>query len=204
MYKRGQELYVDLMADPVPRRYRREVLEGLLGPFEEGVPLLVPGEIDVLVPFHGVRASCHVRLYGVVDDEVHGDDGVDGLRIPADFGDGFPHGGEVGDGGPSGKVLKEDPCGDPRDIHVVTFGRPRGDVPHVLVSDGLSPLPEDAFDQDPDRVRDLLEVLHYALVLQFPKAEDGDLPLGGHYLLGAVSDSIHGINLYTRTIGMGY
>ena len=38
----------------------------------------------------------------MVDDQVDGDDGVDGFRVFADFGDGLPHGGEIGDDGSAG------------------------------------------------------------------------------------------------------
>ena len=86
--------------------YRREVLEGLLGPFEEGVPLLVPLEIELLVEFERIVPSGEVGVDGVVDDQVDGDQGVDELRVLAHGLDGVPHGCQVGDGGSSGEVLQ--------------------------------------------------------------------------------------------------
>ena len=121
----GQVLQVDLVADSVPRGNRTEVLEGPLGPFEEGVPLLVPLEVQLLVEFEGVVPSGEVGVDGVVDDEVHGDQGVDELRVLAHGLDGVPHGCQVRDRRSSGEVLQQDPCGDPGDVAVgVLFGIP--------------------------------------------------------------------------------
>ena len=118
----GQILQVDLVADTVSGGHGTEVLEGPLGPLEEGVPLLVPLEIELLVEFERIVPSGEVGVDGVIDDQVDGDQGVDELRVLAHGLDGVPHGCQVGDGSSSGEVLQQDPRGDPGDVAVGVLG----------------------------------------------------------------------------------
>ena len=181
------------MADTVPGRDGAEVLQGPLGPFEEGVALLVPLEVQLLVELLGVVAAGVVGVDGVVDDQVHGHQGVDELRVLAHGGHGGPHGCEVRDDGAAGQVLKQDPGGDPGDVLVCVLLRvPGGGGDDVVVGDvDAVALPEHALDEDLDGIGDLVEVLDDPLGLQLAEAVYRDVALCGGEGLGARSDFCH-------------
>ena len=48
-----------------------------------------------------------INLDRVIDDQIGRADGVDGERITAEFADGVAHGGEIDQGGDTGKVLQD-------------------------------------------------------------------------------------------------
>ena len=198
-----QVLQVDLVADTVSGGNGAEVLEGPLGPLEEGVPLLVPLEVELLVELERIVPSSIIRVDGVVDDQVHGDEGVDELGVLAHGLDGVPHGCQVGDGGSTGKVLEEDPCGDPRDVAVGVLDCVPGCCGEdILIGDDLAiPLPEHGLDEDLDGIGHLGEVLDDTFLLQLPKAVYLDLTLCGLDRLLAFSDFCHEIPLGLHNTG---
>ena len=193
VHEGGQVLQVDLVADPVSRGHGAEVLQALLGPLEQGVALLVPLEVQLLVELLGVVPPGVVRVDGVVDDEVHGHQGVDELGVLAHGGHGGPHAGQVRDDGSAGQVLQQDPGGDPRDVLVrVLDGVPGCGGDDVVVGDGGSvALPEHALDEDLDGVGDLGEVLDDSFRLQLAEAVYRDVALCGGEGLRARSDFCH-------------
>ena len=129
----------------------------------------------------------------MVDDQVHGHQGVDELRILPHGGHGGPHAGQVRDHGTAGEVLQQDPGGDPRDVLVrVLDGVPGCCGDDIVVCDGGSvALPEHALDEDLDGVGDLGEVLDDSFRLQLAEAVYRDVALFGGEGLRARSDFCH-------------
>ena len=96
------------MDDAGVRGHHAEVVERLLAPLEELVPLAVALELQVAVDREGVRATEGVGLHRVVDDELDGLEGVDPLGVAAEGGHRVAHRGEVDDAGDAGEVLEDD------------------------------------------------------------------------------------------------
>src|SRR5204862_2057693 len=78
-------LEVDLVADARARRDDLEIVERLAAPFEELIAFLVAliFEFDVLLEGLGVAEL--VDHHAVVDDQMHGDERVDLLRVAAEL-----------------------------------------------------------------------------------------------------------------------
>jgi hypothetical protein len=89
----------------------------------------------------------------VVDHEVHGDEGVDPLRVGPEPLHRGAHGGQVHDRGHAGEVLEDHPGGHEGQLHVLRSRRvPGPEVLHVLRGDELAvDAPEDSLEQDLDR-----------------------------------------------------
>ena len=102
---RGQVLQVDLVHDAGTGRHQREVVEGALRPAQERVSLLVALELTRHVHLEGSGNAVVIDLDRVVDDQVHGHDGVD-LAIVASFArHRRPHRRQVYDRGDAREVL---------------------------------------------------------------------------------------------------
>ena len=106
------------MTDAGPRRDHAEVVERLLTPAQELIPL------DVALVFHphvdqerGVAAEL-VNLYGVVDHQIDRLLRIDPGGLTAEAGDGIPHGGEIHHAGDPRKILQKNTGGAKRDFRV--------------------------------------------------------------------------------------
>ena len=101
----GQIFKIDLMADAGAGRHDREIGEGVLAPFQEGVAFAIAliFERDILLQ-RGFRAEI-VDDHRMVDDEIDGHQRVDLFRIAAEMGDAVAHRGEIDHGRNAGKIL---------------------------------------------------------------------------------------------------
>ena len=119
----GEVLQVDLVADAGVRRHDEEVVEGLLGPAQQLVALLVALELEVGVDPERARAAEGIRDHGVVDDELRRDERVDLLRVAAERGHGVAHRDQVDHAGHAGEVLQQHPGRRVLDLRAVLRGR---------------------------------------------------------------------------------
>ncbi len=107
----GQVLQVDLVADPGPRRDDPKAAECLLCPPQELVPLDVAPVLNVDVGGEGRCKSRGLGDDGMVDDELDGDERIDGVGVAAQFRECIAHGRQVDHTRDAGEVLHEDPLG---------------------------------------------------------------------------------------------
>ncbi len=112
----GQVFQVDLVADAGPRRYDAEAVESLLGPAQELVTLDVAPVLDVDVGGEGRGEARGLGDDGVVDDELDGDEGVDGGGIAAHLRQRSTHGGQIDDRRDPREVLHEHTLGGEGDL----------------------------------------------------------------------------------------
>ena len=112
----GKEFHVHLMHDARVWRHDLEIVERLLSPFEELVTFPVALEFDLGVEFRRVDDAELVHLYGMVDDQFSGLQGVDLLGVAPQFGDGVAHGRQIHHRGDAGEVLHQHPGGAVLDL----------------------------------------------------------------------------------------
>ena len=112
------------MADAGVGRHHLEVVECLLAPAQERVPLAVALELELGVPLEGEPLGEHVHLDRVVDHELDRNERIDLGGVAAQLLHGVAHGGEVDDRRHAGEVLHQD------------AGGPVGDLPRGLVLRG--------------------------------------------------------------------
>ena len=105
----GEVFQVDLVADAGVRWDHHEVVEGLLRPSQQLVALVIALELQLGVLPGCIRGAEHIGDDRVVDHEFTGDQGVDPLRVTAQFGHRIAHGHQVNDAGHTGEVLHEHP-----------------------------------------------------------------------------------------------
>ena len=133
-----------------------EVLEGVLAPAQEHVPLAVARELELRVQLERVRLREVVDLHGMIDDELDGLQRVDPLRIAAEPDDAVAHRGEVDDRRHAGEVLKEHARRHERDF-LLQVGRriPGRQRPDRVRLDELAVFAtEQVLEQDLLRVRE--------------------------------------------------
>ena len=154
-----EELEVHLVDDPGRRRNDLEVREPALAPAQERVPLAVPLELELgVAPIaNGVANSSTCTEWSITSSA-----GSCGLirSGAAEVGHRVPHRGEVDDRRHAGEVLEQHAPGRERDLLRRLRRRDpardgldvgRGDRDAVLV-------PEDVLEQDPQRVREAVDV----------------------------------------------
>ncbi len=118
-----------------------EVVEGVLAPAEEGVPLAIALELQLSVDGEGPRRPGLVDLDGVVDDQLDRLERVDLPRITAQPLHRVAHGGQVHDCRNAGEVLQQDPAGPEGDLGLgLGLGVPRGQGFDVVGRDGVTVL----------------------------------------------------------------
>ena len=151
----AQVLEVDLMADPGRRRDHPQVVEGLLPPAQERVPLAVALVVAVGVDVERARVSERVHLNRVVDDQVDRDQWVDLLRIAAELLHRVAHRRQVDQRRHAGEVLHQHPRRLKRDLGAGLGGRiPGGDRLDVGARHRLSVLEaQRVLEQHLQRVR---------------------------------------------------
>jgi hypothetical protein len=106
------------MADAGSRRNHAEVVERLLTPFEESVPLHVPLILTVHIHLEGTRVAKFVNHHRVVDDQIDRVQRVDLLRIAAERHDPVAHGRKVNHGRNAGEVLHQHAGGAIRQLTI--------------------------------------------------------------------------------------
>jgi hypothetical protein len=180
-----QVLEVHLVADAHARRHHAEAAERLLAPAQQRVALLVALVLEHDVDAVALVAGERVDLHRVIDDEVHGHQRVDLLRVAAQARDGVAHGRQVDDAGHAGEVLQEHARGPEGDLAIgLGLGIPAEERLDVLALDGALVLEaQEVLEQDLERERQPLEA--GVLFTQRPElvqleggVADGDRPLG--------------------------
>ena len=119
----AEMLQVDLVADAHARGYDAELLEGALGPFQEGVALDVAFVFDHDVLVEARRGAGALQDDRVVDDEFDRHQRVDPLRLAAERHDGVTHRRQVHDRRDARQVLHQHPCGGEGDLSRLVAGR---------------------------------------------------------------------------------
>ena len=109
-------LDVDLVHDAGFRRHDAEVVERGLAPAEERVALAVAVVLELGVQLQRVGRAEVIHLHRVIDDELHGLQRVDLLRVAAERDDAVAHRGEIHDAGHAREVLQQDARGHERDF----------------------------------------------------------------------------------------
>ena len=104
----GQVFEIHLVDDAGARRHDAEVVERLLAPAEELVPLAVAGELHVDVEVERVGRVEVVDLHRVVDHQIDRHERIDLLRIAAEPLHRGAHRGEVDDARHAGEILQHD------------------------------------------------------------------------------------------------
>ena len=99
-------LEVDLVDDAGPRWHDAKVLERLLRPAQELIPLAVPFVLQLHVLREGQCRAEAVDLDRVIDDEIGRYQRIDPRDIAAQRRDGVAHRGQVNDGRHAGEVLQ--------------------------------------------------------------------------------------------------
>ena len=96
------------MHDAGPRRHNAEVLERLLRPAEELIPLAVPFVLQLDVLREGRCRAEAIDLDRVVDDQIGWDERVDPRHIAVQRRDGVAHRGQIDHGRHAGEILQHD------------------------------------------------------------------------------------------------
>lgn len=125
-----------------------------MAPFEEFVPLPVALKLFFGVDEEGGGRAEGVHLYGVVNDQVYGNLGIDFRGIAAHAGHGGAERGKVYDGGDAGEVLQDDAAGFEGDFMLTNgFGVPLGQLAHMVGGDDVVvAVAQEGFEQDFDGV----------------------------------------------------
>ena len=112
----GEVFKVDLMANPGAGRHDAEVVERVLTPFQEDIPLHVAFIFAIDVVLKGARGAKFVDHHRVVDDQIDGGQRVDGLGIATKALDAVAHGRQIHHGRNAGEVLHQDAGGAVGDL----------------------------------------------------------------------------------------
>ena len=83
------------MHDPGVRRHHLEAPKRLLSPFEKGVALCVPGELQLGIQVEGGRTSEVIDLNGMIDHQFRRLDRIDRIRSTPELLDPVAHRGQV-------------------------------------------------------------------------------------------------------------
>ena len=145
-----QILEIDLVDDPGVRRHDAEVVQRLLSPAQERVALLIALELEVGIDEERRFRSVLVDLHRVVDDEIHRLKRIDQPRVATESSESIAHGGEIDDGGNSGKILEQHSRGAERYLLFdFPFHVPGREGAHVVRFDELAVfVPEQVFEED--------------------------------------------------------
>ena len=180
-HHRREALDVHLVNDAHARRHRREVLERALAPLQELVPLAVTVELHLQVQRDGLVGAEVVDLHRVIDDEVHGHERVDALRVAAEAGHGGAHRREVDHHRNAREILQDDARGLERKLHGLRRrGVPAREAADVLVADlEAVAVAQHRLEQHPDRHRQRRDGRGHPGLLQPVEAVDAERPRAG-------------------------
>lgn len=151
---------VDLVANAGVRGDGAEVLEGFLAPFEEGIALLVSFKLEGDVVVEGPGGAEEVHHDGVVNDQVHGAERVNFLRVFPHGRQGFAHGGQVHNARHPRKILQQHAGGGERNFCVVVLAGGEGQEGlHMLSFHNASVLKaQEVFEEDFEGEGEFMEV----------------------------------------------
>ena len=135
----GKVLQVDLVTDPGARRHHAEIVEGLLAPTKELIPLAIAFVLNLHVFRERLGIAELVHHYRMVDDQIHRRQRVDAIRIAAGLADGVAHGGQIHHSGHTGEVLHQYPGGAVVDFAIGSaFLRPPHQSFDIVDGDGVA------------------------------------------------------------------
>jgi hypothetical protein len=138
----GQMFDVDLMHDAGVRRNDLEVVECMLTPTKEGIPLPVARELELGIQRECILPTKVVDLHRVIDHELDRLQRVDAIRVPLQLDDRIPHGGQIDDARHAGEILQEDARRHERNLFLdVRGGVPLGERTDVIRLDEGAVLP---------------------------------------------------------------
>ena len=161
---------------PVPGGDHSEVLETVLGPSKQRVPLPIALELALHVPPIRFWGAEEVDLHGMVDHEVGGHDWVDAVRITAHGLEAVPHGGQIDHGGNSGEVLENHAGRHERHVCARVRWAPCGHGLNVLGTDGAaSGVAQGVLQKHADGEGEPAQIAEPGL-LQPPEAVEGRKP----------------------------
>ncbi|MPM46792.1 hypothetical protein SDC9_93498 [bioreactor metagenome] len=124
------------MNDARRRRYDAQIFKRLLAPTQKLVAFAVALIFAFHVAAHGVWHASGIHLQGVIDDQIHRDDGVDAAGVAAQFGHGRAHGRQIYNNRNTGEILHHHPAGvkgNRRSIWI--SGVPVGHGQHIFWGD---------------------------------------------------------------------
>ncbi len=131
-----QILEVHLVNNANAGRYHFESIEGLLTPFQELIAFAVAMELEVEIARERITRAGIVDLHTVIDYQIHGNKGLDHLRIFAHTIYSRAHRSEVHEQRNPGKVLQHDAGDNKRDFIIARiFGLIIRKIRDVLVCD---------------------------------------------------------------------
>ncbi|MOA06091.1 hypothetical protein D3C78_1257130 [compost metagenome] len=159
-----QVLEVDLVDDAEARRHDAESVEGLHAPFHELVALLVALELQLHVQVQRFLRAVVVDHDGVVHDQVHRHQRLDGFGLLAQARGHAAHRRQVGQQRHAGEVLQHHARHDERDfLGARALRLPLGELAHMLGRDLLAvAMAQHGFEHDAQRLR---QPLHAGILL---------------------------------------
>ena len=123
------------MADAGVWRNNLEILKRRLPPAKECVALDVALKFQLRIQAEGVHVAKIIDLYGMVDNQLGGEQWIDSFRTAAHALHSLAHGGEIDDCGHSREVLQEDPRGHESNLFFRSTRPPVRQRPDVLGMD---------------------------------------------------------------------
>ena len=89
-------------------RYDIESSKSLHAPFQKPISGVVALDFHIQIELQGIRAAKVIHLHGMIDDQIHGNQGLDNAgAFPHPF-NGRPHGGKIDQQRNAGKILQQD------------------------------------------------------------------------------------------------
>ena len=136
-------------------RHDLKIVERVLTPAEEGVPLSIPRELELRVQLERVGAAEVVDLDGVIDHQLDGLQRVDPVRVAAETHDAVAHRGEIDHGRDAREVLQQHASGRKRDfLRGAALDVPPGQGFHIRgLHEAPILVPQQVLEQDLHRVR---------------------------------------------------
>ena len=142
---------VHLMHDPDPGRHHSERLERLLAPFEKLVALRISLELHLEIQLQRFWRPGEIDLHRMIDDQIHRNERLDDLRVPAKPRDRASHRREIDQQRHPGEILQDDASHDKRDFLVRRFfGVPVRKGANVILPHLFAvAIPQDGLEHDP-------------------------------------------------------
>ena len=104
---RSQVFEIHLVHDAGIGRHRAEVAKRRLSPAQKRIALAVALVFEQRIGREGAAGAELVDLHGMVDHQIHGDQGIGFLGIGAHLGERVAHGGEIDHAGHAGEILEQ-------------------------------------------------------------------------------------------------
>ena len=155
-----QVLEIDLVDDPGVGRDDPKVLERVLSPPQERIPLEIPGELEVGIQLQRVRTAKMIDLDRMVDDELDRLQRIDAARIATQSQHTIPHRREIDQRRHAREILQQDAGRREGDLMCRRTGRvPAGHDRDVVRADGSAVLvPQQILEQDLEGIRQACDI----------------------------------------------